>query len=92
MDRNRQVGFSGRRVRAIKPHPCCLQALLGARGGGRAPAFEEHEGVGCSTGALDGPVELVAALVAVGGPAAPAGQAIARTKVATMVVSSGCTG
>lgn len=48
--------------------------------------FEVHEGVGCGTGALDGPVALAAALVAVSGPAAPAGQAVIRSNVASMMV------
>ncbi len=66
---------------------CCVQqVLLGTRGGGRARLFEVCEGVGCGSGALDGPVALAAALVAAGGPAAPAGQAVIRFNVASMVV------
>lgn len=48
--------------------------------------FEAHEGVGCGTGALDGPLALAAALVAASGPAAPAGQAVIRSNVASIMV------
>lgn len=64
----------------------CAQVLLLPRIG-KSPVFEAYEGVGCVSGAADGPIAMAAALVAVGGPAAPAGQAVVRANVAHMVVS-----
>lgn len=64
----------------------CTQVLLSLRIG-KSPVFAAFEGVGCVSGAADGPIAMAAALVAVGGPAAPAGQAVVRANVANMAVS-----
>ena len=42
--------------------------------GSRAPAFEVAEGAGVTTGLLDGPLALAAALLAAGSAASPPGQ------------------